>query len=606
MREGAGRGAASLRQDGELARPACEAGRVFVVAGVADMAGASSSSGAGRRPSPPPFVSRFRRFRVTRTRGAWQVAWFPLVAGLALLFSAGAAPALADTTPPTPSGNVALLSGTTLNQVFDEYLDVNSVPDKSAFRITADGVNVAVISVAVVRRYQTGILLLTVSSLILHRAFRFTVTYIPPDENPLQDEAGNAVAAYSVTYGTPGPPPPPPGGGGGGFGGGGGGGGARAPASPRNLTAEAGDGEVVLTWDAPEDDGGSAITDYEYRNVGRDPWTSTGSTDTAYSVRGLDNGVTYTFEVRAVNRSGKSFPSKRVEATPEAPQVFTLDFPHFANGGGITSEVVLVNVGTTPILPVLYFSDRQGKPIAATTVVDVTDDLEVTTDGGLTIQAMIEPLGELTVATHGLGEEVSGSVRVLAEGAPLGGGAALQRPGSGGYRSGDRRDGAGRAVPGAQEAGRHPHGGGAAQPGRGSDRFDVPLDERGRGAGGGEDPPRSQRTGVLVSRRRVHDERHDGLRGDGALHGAGGREVHGIGGGGGCRQPHLHDAAGGSGRAAGRRRRRDGAVLCAFRQWRQPRRGGHPLRAGVRECADRGKPTPPQRPFTGTSRRAVR
>ena len=194
MREGAGRGAASLRQDGELARPACEAGRVFAVAGVADMPGASARSGAGRWPSPPPFVSRFRRFRAKRARGAWQAVWFPLVAGLALLFSAGVAPALADTTPPTPSGNVVLLSGTTLNQVFDEYLDVNSVPDKSAFRITADGVNVEVISVAVVRRYHTGILILTVSSLILHRAFRFTVTYIPPDENPLQDEAGNAVA----------------------------------------------------------------------------------------------------------------------------------------------------------------------------------------------------------------------------------------------------------------------------------------------------------------------------------------------------------------------------------------------------------------------------
>ena len=113
------------------------------------------------------------------------------------------------------------------------------------------------------------------------------------------------------------------------------------------------------------------------------------------------------------------------------PQVFTLDFPHFANGGGISSEVVLLNVGTTPVLPVLYFSDRQGKPIDADSVVEVTDDLEVTDDGGLTIQAMIEPLGELTVATHGRGEEVSGSVRVVAEGAPLGGVLRYSVPGVG-------------------------------------------------------------------------------------------------------------------------------------------------------------------------------
>ena len=44
------------------------------------------------------------------------------------------------------------------------------------------------------------------------------------------------------------PPPPPP-----------------APDAPTNLLADAGDAAVTLTWDAPEDDGGSAITDYEYR-----------------------------------------------------------------------------------------------------------------------------------------------------------------------------------------------------------------------------------------------------------------------------------------------------------------------------------------------------
>ena len=196
----------------------------------------------------------------------------------------------------------------------------------------------------------------------------------------------------------------------------------------------------MLTWEPPLRDGGADITDYEYRVDRRNPWVSTGSSDTTYTVSGLVNGATYLFEVRAVNRAGKSFPSNRVEATPTAPepQVFTLDFPHFANGGGITSEVVLLNVGATSIRPVLYFSDRQGKPIAAGSVVEVTDDLEVQQDdGGLTVPTAIEPLGELTVATHGLGEEVSGSVRVVSEGAPHRRGAALRRPEGRGDRGGD-------------------------------------------------------------------------------------------------------------------------------------------------------------------------
>ena len=258
--------------------------------------------------------------------------------------------------------------------------------------------------------------------------YRYRVRAINSTESSAFSNEAKALTRSATT-----PPPPPPPGGGGGFGGGGGGG-PTAPSAPRNLTTVGGDGQVVLTWEPPLRDGGADITDYEYRIDRMNPWVSTGSADTTHTVTGLVNGATYLFEVRAVNRAGKSFASNRVEATPTAPepQVFTLDFPHFANGGGITSEVVLLNVGTTPMLPVLYFSDRQGKPIAAGSVVDVTDDLEVQQDdGGLTRRTAIEPLGELTVATHGLGKEVSGSVRVVAEGAPLGGVLRYSVPGVG-------------------------------------------------------------------------------------------------------------------------------------------------------------------------------
>ena len=213
------------------------------------------------------------------------------------------------------------------------------------------------------------------------------------------------------------------GGGSGGGGGGGGGGGPRtsAPGAPRNLTAAGRNGEVVLTWEAPARDGGSAITDYEYRINRRNPWISIGSTDTTHTVTGLDNGTEYVFEVRAVNRIGKSFSSNRAEATPEAPEVFTLDFAHFANGTGITSEMVLVNVAPHPIRPAIYFYDRGGRLIDPASVVDVTVDLEVTEDGSLSVRTEMEPLGQLTISTHGRGELVSGSVKVLSDG-PIGGG----------------------------------------------------------------------------------------------------------------------------------------------------------------------------------------
>ena len=200
----------------------------------------------------------------------------------------------------------------------------------------------------------------------------------------------------------------------------GGGGGPRtsAPETPKTLTAVGGDGQVVLTWDAPEKDGGSAITDYEYRINRRNPWISIGSTGTTHTVTGLVNGTAYVFEVRAVNRIGKSRASNRAEATPIAP--VALDFAHFANGTGITSEMVLVNAAPHPLRPALYFYDQQGHLIDPESVVDVTGDLEVMEDGSLSALTEMEPLGELTISTHGQGELVSGSVKVLSDG-PLGG-----------------------------------------------------------------------------------------------------------------------------------------------------------------------------------------
>ena len=188
-----------------------------------------------------------------------------------------------------------------------------------------------------------------------------------------------------------------------------------APSAPRNLTAVGGIGEVMLRWEIPPSDGGAAITDYEYRINGRRRWISIGSTQTTHTVTGLNSGTAYVFEVRAVNRAGAG-PSRRVEATTGT----VLDFPHFANGEGITSEVVLVNVGAMPARPILYFSDQQGEPIAADSVVDVTGDLMVTEDGSLTLHTVMEPLGEFTIATHGRGDLVSGSLRV-ASGVPIGG-----------------------------------------------------------------------------------------------------------------------------------------------------------------------------------------
>ena len=209
------------------------------------------------------------------------------------------------------------------------------------------------------------------------------------------------------------PPPPPTGGGGGGTRGPS----QTVPGAPTNLLADGGDEQVTLSWQAPEADGGLAITDYEVRINRRGSWISMGSTQTTHTVTGLVNGTVYVFQVRAVNGIGRSPASGPAEATPG---VGALDFAHFANGADIVSDLVFVNVATHPIRPVLYFYDQEGHPMDPESVVDLTEDLEVTEDGGLSIRTAMEPLGELTVSTHGRGELVSGSVAVAAKG-PIGG-----------------------------------------------------------------------------------------------------------------------------------------------------------------------------------------
>ena len=120
-------------------------------------------------------------------------------------------------------------------------------------------------------------------------------------------------------------------------------------------------------------------------------------------------------------------PSNRAEATPV---VGALDFAHFANGTGITSEMVFLNPSTQPSRPAVYFYDTKGDPIPADSVVDVTGDLEITEDGALTVWTEMEPLGVLTISTHGRGELMTGSVRVVSDG-PIGGMLRFDLPGVG-------------------------------------------------------------------------------------------------------------------------------------------------------------------------------
>ena len=139
--------------------------------------------------------------------------------------------------------------------------------------------------------------------------------------------------------------------------------GPSAPDAPENLTVVGGDGLAVLRWNAPENDGGAEITDYEYRNDRDNPWISTGSTNTTHTVSGLVNGVTYIFQVRAVNSIGKSSASNQAEVTPEVTGDRISYFPHLAVGASWQTTITLINHSPEEVTCQTDFLSDQGTPL---------------------------------------------------------------------------------------------------------------------------------------------------------------------------------------------------------------------------------------------------
>ncbi len=138
------------------------------------------------------------------------------------------------------------------------------------------------------------------------------------------------------------------------------------PTAPQNLIANAGNGNVVLTWSIPANDGGATVTGYKvYRGTvpggqGGTPIATLGNVLT-YTNIGLNNGQTYYYVVSAVNSDGEGARSNEASATPvtvpTAPQnlianagngnvVLTWSVP--ANNGGTTVTGYKVYRGTTP------------------------------------------------------------------------------------------------------------------------------------------------------------------------------------------------------------------------------------------------------------------
>jgi hypothetical protein len=138
---------------------------------------------------------------------------------------------------------------------------------------------------------------------------------------------------------------------------------ATIPDAPRNLAAQAGNGQNFLDWQAPSSNGGATITSYRVfrgttssnRQIATSGSCASLGAVLACTDTGLTNGQSYNYIVSAANSVGQGAPSNSATATPviaTSPLSITttaLNPPTATVGVGYaTQQAVTATGGQTP------------------------------------------------------------------------------------------------------------------------------------------------------------------------------------------------------------------------------------------------------------------
>jgi len=120
-----------------------------------------------------------------------------------------------------------------------------------------------------------------------------------------------------------------------------------APSAPLGLSAVAGNAQVSLTW---TNSIGAVTYNVKRASAVGGPYTQVASpSTTSYSDSGLTNGVTYFYEVSAVNPTGESANSSSASAKPVAPLLnFTLTVVNGTGSGSYAAGVTIPIAANTP------------------------------------------------------------------------------------------------------------------------------------------------------------------------------------------------------------------------------------------------------------------
>ena len=143
------------------------------------------------------------------------------------------------------------------------------------------------------------------------------------------------------------------------------------PGAPVNVNASPMRSSPVVSWDAPEDDGGSPITDYVVQwKSGEEEFDAEreehvdGETFT-FTITELDNDVEYTVHVIAMNANGPGSPSYTATGTPSDTSLGMIDSVMVESVGPTTAEVSVVVLGADEDHPVTVYMCYRAKPMTS-------------------------------------------------------------------------------------------------------------------------------------------------------------------------------------------------------------------------------------------------
>lgn len=199
------------------------------------------------------------------------------------------------------------------------------------------------------------------------------------------------------------------------------------PGAPVGLIAVAGDASATLSWQPPADSGGS-ITGYRIEaEVGSTTiilTENTGTTATTYEATGLVNGVSYRFQVAAINEIGSGpFSALSNAVIPAAPSsvvaVQVLDELVITVNGGATAYM-RTNLGRIEVAANRSFSSAQQFEPATVTDVIVSGNTGaggfVFTTGTLVADIEMAEIGSIAFET---GAVATGTVQAAIATGPL-------------------------------------------------------------------------------------------------------------------------------------------------------------------------------------------